>query len=200
LSYSPPGTPVFGFELGVFQIVQKYMSTSISASAEVGVVAIGPVANICLYIVMIGVGWMFFKFGGFLPEVVSKFFAAFGVATILDPALILLVDLCYGNYDCANYSVECAADYTAGDCNCFNGDSMKLWYRMEVEEGSGLTGVFIVLLLYTGTGLLAALLLYQYLIYVHRDGKILDQWRRVNGPNEQFFLPMDFEGTYHLIT
>jgi hypothetical protein len=49
---------------------------------------------------------------------------------------------------------------------------------MEIEEGSGLTGVFIVTLLYMGTGLIASLLLYQYLVYVHRDGKILDQWRR----------------------
>ena len=37
--------------------------------------------------------------------------------------------------------------------------------------------------------------MYEYLVYIHRDGKILDQWRRINGSFEDFFIPLDFEVT-----
>jgi len=60
-------------------------------------------------------------------------------------------------------------------------------------EGSGITGAFITLLLYLGSVILSMLLLYEYLVNVHRDGRILDIWRRVNAPAEEFFLPHDFE-------
>lgn len=129
----------------------------------------------------------------YLPEVLSKFFAAFGLAAILDPLLVIVIDLIYHNYNCESSSDACAADYTSTSCNCFNGDFLKLWYRMEREEGSGLTGLFIMLLVYMGTGIIACLLMYQYIVYVHRDGRILDQWRRINGTVDEFFIPLDFE-------
>ena len=57
------GTPVYGFRLMVFQIVQKYMSGSISVAAETGVVAIGPVANLCVFLVFVSLGLLFHKVG-----------------------------------------------------------------------------------------------------------------------------------------
>jgi hypothetical protein len=129
----------------------------------------------------------------YLPEVISKFFAAYGVAAILDPVLVIIIDLIYHNYNCTASSDACKEDYTSSECNCFNGDFLKLWYRMVKEEGSGLTGLFIMLLLYMGTVIIGGLILYQYIVYVHRDARILDQWRRVNGTVEEFFIPHDFE-------
>jgi hypothetical protein len=52
---------VFSFRLMVFQIVQKYMSASISVAAETGVVAIGPIANLCVFITFVGLGLLFHK-------------------------------------------------------------------------------------------------------------------------------------------
>jgi hypothetical protein len=129
----------------------------------------------------------------YLPEVLSKFFAAYGLATIFDPLLVTIIDLIYGNYNCEARSDACKEDYTSNACSCFNGDFLKLWYRMDKEEGSGLTGLFIMILLYMGTGIIGCLLLYQYLVHVHRDGRILDSWRRINGSEEEFFMPLDFE-------
>ena len=129
----------------------------------------------------------------YLPEVVSKFFAAFGIAAVLDPYLIIIIDLIYENYNCTARSEACHTDYTSSDCKCFNGDFLKLWYRMEIEEGSGLTGLFIMILLYMGTTIIGMLMLYYYIVYVHREGRVLDQWRRINGTVEEFFMPQDFE-------
>ncbi len=45
-------------------------------------------------------------------------------------------------------SSACADSYVSSSCDCFNGDFVKLWYRMTRIEGSGITGAFITLLLY----------------------------------------------------
>jgi hypothetical protein len=52
---------VFGFKLMVFQVVYKYMSGSISVAAETGVVAIGPIANLCVFLSFVALGSMFHK-------------------------------------------------------------------------------------------------------------------------------------------
>jgi hypothetical protein len=57
-------TPVFGFKLMVFQVVYKYMSGSISVAAETGVVAIGPIANLCVFLSFVALGSMFHKVRG----------------------------------------------------------------------------------------------------------------------------------------
>lgn len=103
------------------------------------------------------------------------------------------MDLCYHNFDCKSVSDACRANYVAKNCNCFNGDFIKLWYRMLRIEGSGITGLFIMMMIYIGTSVLSALILYEYLVHIHRDGRILDIWRRINAPAEEFFMPHDYE-------
>lgn len=174
-------------------IAFKYMSESLSTSTEVGVVAIGPIANIAVFFLLVVFGHLFYQYSGFLPDVFSKFFAYFGVAVVLDPLLTLLVDLGYHNYDCHSTSIDCKEDYTGALCDCFNGDFVKLWYRMERIEGSGLTGLVITSMIYLACGVLTLLILYEYLLNIHRDGRILDLWRRINAPAEEFFIPDDFE-------
>ena len=68
---------------------------------------------------------------------ISKFLAAYGVATVLDPLLTFIVDLAYHNFDCGSTSTACSASYINSDCHCFSGDFVKLWYRMvrSVEMG-----------------------------------------------------------------
>lgn len=186
-------TPIFAFELQVLQIQFKYGSTSLSDSSEVGIVAAGPLGCIVLMAIFSMLGLMFYRFSGFLPDACSKLFAYFGLAVVIDPFLVFLVDMAYHNYDCGDLSDACALSYTSRDCNCFHGDFIKLYLRSIRTEGSGLTGIFITCLIYLGCATLAAFVLYEYLLNVHRDGRILDLWRRLNGPAEEFFVPEDLE-------
>ena len=101
----------------------------------------------------------------------SQFVAAFGIATVLDPVLIFLVDIIMHNYSCGNVDEDCKKDYTSRACDCFVGDFMKLWNRMEREENSGLTGLMITLMVYTGTSIMALLILYEYLINSHKQAR-----------------------------
>ena len=111
----------------------------------------------------------------------SKFIACYGIATILDPVLLFIVDIAYHNYDCSTYDPNCTADYTSNSCLCFNGDFIKLFNRTVYEEGSGVTGVILVIIIYVVSIIVSTLLLYEYLVYVHKDARILDLWRRIKG-------------------
>jgi len=186
-------TPIVDFKLKILIIEFKYSSTAISTGSEVGLVAIGPIANIVVFSFFVIFGALFYRYAKFLPDTFSKFFAAFGVATVVDPLLVLLVDLGYHNYACASTYSNCHNNYLSSHCPCVNGDFIKLWNRMKKEESSGITGLFIMLMLYTGTFVISLLILYEYLVHIHRDGRILDLWRRHNAPNEEFFIPEDFE-------
>lgn len=64
---------------------------------------------------------------------------------------------------------------------------------MDAEEGSGITGLILTLIIYCGAFVLAKLVIYEYLVYVHREARVLDIWRRINGQAEEFFIPDDFE-------
>ena len=118
------------------------------------------------------------------------------MATILNPILIAFIDLVYHNYDCVKYDSHCSADYTANSCPCFTGDFIKLWDRMKRDESSGMTGAIITVMLYVGSMIISTLLLYEYLVYVHKDARILDLWRRTKAPAEEFFIPNDYEMTH----
>lgn len=80
--------------------------------------------------------------GSGLPESFSRFVAAFGVAAFLDPFLLFIVDLCAGNNHCWNRCVE----YTSPSCRCHEGDAWKLYTRLETEEGAGVTGALITVM------------------------------------------------------
>ena len=123
----------------------------------------------------------FSQFAKFLPDVCSKFIACYGIATILDPVLLFIVDIAYHNYNCSSYYSSCMTDYTSNKCLCFNGDFIKLFNRTIYEEGSGVTGVILVVIIYVISIIVSTLLLYEYLVYVHKDARILDLWRRVKG-------------------
>lgn len=132
----------------------------------------------------------------YVPESYSKFVLFFGLATIFDPLLIALVDLFYHNYDCAATSSYCAESYSQSACQCYNGDFYKLWYRMVQLENSGITGLLITLQIYFTCIIVTSLSVYFYLVNFHRDGHILDIWKRVNADTESVFVPNDFEISY----
>jgi hypothetical protein len=105
---------------------------------------------------------------------------------ILDPPLIFIVDLAYHNYDCQSYNRNCKINYTANNCPCFEGDFIKLYNRTMETEDSGVTGIIITIVLYFVSMVVSTLLLYEYLVYVHKDARILDLWRRVKGTSNRF--------------
>ena len=118
--------PVFSFQIDIHQIVYKYSSASISFASEIGVISLGPVANLIVFILMSILAYGYFYFVGSFPQAVSNFVAFFGVVTSLDPIIILLINALSFNFNCEAISDACKIDYTASDCRCFVGDASKL--------------------------------------------------------------------------
>lgn len=77
-----------------------------------------------------------------VPEAFSRFVAAFGVAAGIDPYLLFVVDLMAGNHGCAS---KCF-DYTSPSCRCHVGDAWKLYDRLDAEEGAGISGALLTIL------------------------------------------------------
>ncbi len=187
--------PVYGFEMQPFQIKYKYMNTGMLQVHEIALICIGPASNIIVFLLFMLAGRGFTVLAGNLPDGLSNFLSAYGIMTFLDSFLILIVDLIKNNYNCSNSSDACIADYTQAACTCFTGDWMKLWDRLQYSEGGGggLTGVLITIIIYISFSIVAAFVYYIYLIYIHRNGRILDLWRRTHSLAQEFFVPDDYE-------
>ena len=187
------GIPLFNFQLDVVSISIKYTSANIKDWVEVGVVAVGQLANSLILAFATMVSLCLSLALDSLPAIASKFVLSFGVVTLLDPVFIFLVDIYKLNFDCVNRSPECNLDYTSPSCNCVTGDAFKLWYRMARIEASGVTGAFYTFVIYSFTTLLSGVVLYNYILYAHMNGRMLDNVKRIHDPEENFFVPEDNE-------
>ena len=186
------GVPTFDFELKVLLIFFKHIYTSLSTANEVFVVVAGSLSNIIVFSVMAGLCFLGLKYA-WLPEGVSKFMVTYGFNVVLDPVLILIIDLCYANFNCKSRYSACSTDYSGSACTCMEAEFMLLYQRTYHDEGSGLSGILITCILYLGAMVLSSLIFYFYVVYIHKKGRVLDVWRRMTGNEEEFFVPHDFE-------
>lgn len=187
------GTPIYDFAYDVAQIQFKYMSNSLEFGSEVWLIFMGPLfVGIC-FCCFAELARSFHTFASMIPDGVSKFVSCFGVNMVFGPYITLVADLCYQNYDCENRSTACQKDYTSSDCDCFTGDFAKLWERSVSDEGSGISGLLITIIVYMTFTAFSGVLFYEYLVYYHRNGRIIDLWRRITCNEGEFYIPDDFE-------
>ena len=190
-------TPVYGFAIEGHQVSFKYMSDSMTDVAEMGVIVSGPISNAVLFVILAMVIAGGQKYAHFvLPESATVVIAAYGLITLINPLLIFFYNICAGNFNCHNVSKACRIDYTSSDCKCFNADFFKLYYRFDREEDSGITGLLLTFFVYGILASWSAFALYYYMIHVHKHAKILDLWRRIAAPPQEFFLPHDLEMSF----
>ncbi|RLN14933.1 hypothetical protein BBJ28_00000897 [Nothophytophthora sp. Chile5] len=188
--------PVYDFQPRWTTCVVKYTWQTVATRTEVGLLAVGVLGNTLLFAFLTGIAAAGQRFVGDLPAFGSNFVVCAGIATVLDPLLLLLVDVASHHYDCAQLS-ECAASLTASGCSCVDGDWFKLYVRFQAQDGSGLVGVIFVLILYVALTCLSLVGLYAYLLYIHMNGRMLDVYRRVHGQEDAFFVPHDAEISLH---
>lgn len=184
--------PVYQFKPFMHTVLLKYVSTSVPAAVEIMVVVIGPLFNLAVMALLIGLSWVCRRLLGRFPDTGSRFVSAFSMGTVLDPVLVLLVDVVSENFNCAARDV-CATDFASEECLCAEGDAFKLYERFEREEGSGVVGIFLTLFLYGSLSTLAAFAFYHYMLHVHMNGRMVDVYRRLQSLDDTFFVPHDFE-------
>jgi hypothetical protein len=185
--------PVYELSPLPYAATLKYVPDVLPTEIEIGVVVLGPLsvsATLFVFMMLSGIAQTVL---GHFPEVLSRFFSMFGIAAILDPLLILAVDGIAGRFDCRSRYPACAVSYAAPDCTCSEGDAWKLAVRFRRDENSPIVGVILTVFIYIVIGMVAAFLLYSFLLHWHLDGRMTDHFRRIHGPEENFTLPHDLE-------
>ncbi|KAG2767087.1 hypothetical protein JG687_00014198 [Phytophthora cactorum] len=184
--------PVYDFQPRWTTCIVKYTWQTVATPTEIGLLSLGVLGNTMMFGFLSGAAALGQRYVGDLPAFGSNFVVCAGIATVLDPFLVLLVDVFSHHYGCSQLS-ECSVSLTASGCSCVNGDWFKLYVRFQAQEGSGLVGIFIVLILYLALTCLSLVALYVYLLYIHMNGRMLDVYRRVHGHEDAFFVPHDAE-------
>lgn len=139
------------------------------------VLFLGNLMNTLVFGFMMLLSLLFAKLRLKMPNLVSMFFSSFGIATFFDWLLISVVDI-----------ATAAGQY---------GDLYRLYWYYQENQSAGIVGLFITLIIYFFVSLINAFLLYNYLVFVHKNGKILDLFVRISQEDQKtfFFLPSDNE-------
>jgi hypothetical protein len=165
--------PDVSFQVSFVTVFVNYQGGTLSFGQESMVVAAGVLLNMIIFGIFVFLVWMFQLVRVSIPSFASKFVTTFGVMTMLDPFLILIVDCAYQRWT--------------------TGDAMKLYWNATANEQSAAWGVLTTLLIYAWAVLLLGFLLYHFLLKIFMNGQIIDIFRRVHGTERTFFLPNDLE-------
>jgi hypothetical protein len=69
----------------------------------------------------------------------------------------------------------------------------KLYNYYSNADGNGSVGAIITIFIYAALIILHAFLFYNYLVFLHNEGRIIDIYMRVTGDSKLFFIPLDNE-------
>lgn len=172
--------PVSELRFRALTVNLNYQGSLVLTKEEVGVVAMGPIA---VYLVLL----FFFALVAVLRllrvnalEPIYRFVSAFGVLAVLDPILVLLVDVIYRRWH----------DYGGAKPV---GDAFKLYYHFSRSDDGGLPGVFLTIFIYLVIILTGMSMMYVFYLKMHMNGRIVDLFQRFSGGEETFAVPYDTE-------
>ena len=140
---------------------------------DIFVVIFGILSNTLLFSLMVFCGFISKKCLNCFPRMFYKVICWYGIMTILDPLIVLITDCAVSDFD--------------------NGDYFKLYNFYFKRGGSGLVGIYLTAFLIFGMMTLNASIFYQYMIFIHMNGRILDLYKRLSGSMKSFFVPHDNE-------
>ncbi|KAJ9455840.1 hypothetical protein DIPPA_11686 [Diplonema papillatum] len=122
-----------------------------------------------LVVVAISVQFIFKAF----PAFFSRWVFWFSFVVVIDPLLTFFGDLALQRWR--------------------HGEAFLLYHMWAREEGSGLPGIILTLVLYTQLSMFAAVIFYKYTTAWHLNGRINDIYKRINCPESSFYIPYDME-------
>lgn len=138
----------------------------------------GPLSNTILFLFFVLVNVLANRYIQCFPVKFCKFIAWYGLATCLDFFLISVVDMANQNLD---------------------GDMLKLYNYYNKTQNAGFIGLFLTLITQVFMLIVNCFALYNYIIYVHNDARILDIYLRISGLGKGYHIPFDNEISWNYL-
>jgi hypothetical protein len=167
--------PVTRFEPRLLTM-DLYYPKEVALGVEVGCTILGTVFTLGIFIFLTISAYVSFKLLGRFPSLLYRAMAIFGVVVVLDFAITFIEALIKGLVD-----------------DDWSGDPFKCYFYFQRNEGSGMIGVMMTLFIYIGLIGVTSFFVYNYMLFVHMNGRLLDVYMRLNSEEEYFFLPHDSE-------
>jgi hypothetical protein len=145
----------------------------------VAVVAFGTLSNTFFFLILVGICHVSQKYIFCFPVSFCKFIAWYGLATVFDFFLISVID--FASQD-------------------WKGDLFKLYlYYSQGQADSGFVGYFLTFIIHLGLLIVNLFIFYNYIVFIHMDGRLSDIYMRISGKANRFFLPMDSEVSFNYL-
>lgn len=166
--------PVVVFDVTWINIKLEYAAWTLGQ--EITIFVTGMLFNSLVFTFMAGFAFFCKQFLDMYPRIFYKIICWNGMFMLLDTPITLICD--------------CLAE------NFVNGDYFKLYYAFKKTGVSGLIGIYFtilstfIILVFNGG------LFYQYMVYTHMNGRVIDLYKRQSGSLRAFFVPHDNEVSF----
>jgi hypothetical protein len=140
------------------------------------VTVMGTVWSLAVFISSTIVAYLSLKILGRFPTILFRMIECYGIAILFDWALSLAESIFFGYY-----------------LDDWDNDSFKLWNYFQRAEGNGVVGAFLTVFLYLFMVGVTLFFLYNYVIFIHMNGRLIDVYSRLTAPESSFFMPNDSE-------
>jgi hypothetical protein len=149
----------------------------------VAVVAFGTLANTFIFGLLVLICHLSQKYIYCFPVSFCKLIAWYGLATCFDFFLVAVIDFAVQDWQ---------------------GDLFKLYLYYGKGSGgssssSGFIGFFLTFIVHMGILILNLFIFYNYIVFVHNDGRLADIYMRISGKMRDFFIPEDNEVSFNYL-
>jgi hypothetical protein len=167
--------PVSDFKVLLFTAELRYESQT-KLRHEVLILIIGTIFILFWFLCMCLWAFLSLLLIGRFPHVCFRIIMAWGLVMIFDPLITVVEAIIYGF----------VYDY-------WEVDPFRMYNYFERAEGNGVVGALLTIFLYAGLTGLCVFIFYNYFLFLHMNGRLLDIYMRLNGGEERFFVPHDGE-------
>ena len=164
------GIPITAFDTELYGFILEYPVTSIGI--EIGVIIFGNILVPLVFLALIALCWILQTYIKYSPILIYRLTGAYGIATIMDFLLLMLVDVSIGNQ---------------------SGEYRRLYNFYDRIDKTGVIGIFIIAFIYFAFAVINCFIFYSYIVFLHMNGRLLDIYRRVVADEDHFFFPHDNE-------
>ena len=169
------GIAIHKFEVFWLTFTLKYASDLYFINIVLFLVA-GSLFTIFLFLIFTLVAFYFYWYKSFFPTIGYRIGVLYGLSMVIDPIVTIIESVIISPLQ-----------------DDYNRDPFLMSLYFEQNASSNFYGPVITFLIYFALIGNCAFIVYNYLVYIHMNGRILDTYKRINCLENEFMVPYDAE-------